>query len=442
MRPTGVRGVIGAVRTSRHSAHIGTPSPLCPHPTSGWWSRAWHLLFYGGLLFGLITASLHTEGFSTIRGAATLGLSALFAAWYWTWVVRDRLATRNSRAVYFTVSGLLWACLYALHPAYEAVVFSAVIQVTGYLTSRTAVPALIGIVALLNLEPLAGRGSLGPDDAISALITLALIALVILPMRAIHDESNRRQRLIDDLETARGELARSERRAGMLEERERLAGEIHDTVAQGLSSIVMLLQAARASLDTSASGAERQIEQAEHAARDNLGEVRRLVWALRPGALEKGTLADAVVRLGDTFRQSTTAAVTVDVVGDRRRLPTDVEVTLLRAAQELLSNIQQHAAATQVRLTLTYAPHAVRLQVHDDGIGLGGQPSGRERNGDRGLGLVVMRERVEALRGSLLVDSLPGSGTTVRIHVPLHGDVTAPGEPEATRAANGAGVAP
>ncbi len=166
------------------------------------------------------------------------------------------------------------------------------------------------------------------------------------------------------------------------------------------------------------------------------------MWALRPGALEKGSLADAVARLGDDLRQSAAIRIAVDVVGERRRLATDVEVTLLRAAQELLSNVRQHATATQAGVTLTYAPDAILLKVHDDGVGIRSEPSDDRRRGERGLGLVMMRERVEALGGSLLIDSSPESGTTVLIRVPMRGEIAATAERGAPVVADGTAAAP
>jgi signal transduction histidine kinase len=390
---------------------------LCPHPTGEWWSRGWHLLFYGALAFGL--AGTVVGNAPTSRLALVAALSAALGSWYWLWVGRGRLRSSGARAAYFIVAGALWTALIAMEPAYELVAFSAFIQVTGYLSWRGAVPALLGVVAILELHPLARGGTVGFDGLIGGLITLTIAAMAILPMRAIHAESNRRQRLIEELEQTRYDLAVAERHAGMLEERERLAGDIHDTVAQGLSSIVMLLEAVQASLGSSAPGPVSHIEQALQAARDNLREVRRLVWALRPESLEKGTLGEAVQRLAEAATSDGVLDVRAIVDGSVRRLPTEIEVTVLRAAQELLSNVRRHAAATRATMALTYEDDGIRLEARDDGQGLDADSFGRRPGQDGGLGLVMMRERVEALGGSMHIDGRIGAGTTVVIRLPL-----------------------
>jgi signal transduction histidine kinase len=390
---------------------------LCPHPTGEWWSRGWHLLFYGALTFGL--AGTVVGNAPTSRLALVAALSALLGLWYWLWVGRGRLRSSGARAAYFIVAGGLWTALIAMEPAYELVAFSAFIQVTGYLSWRGAVPALLGVVAILELHPLAQGEAVGIDGLIGGLITLTIAAMAILPMRAIHAESNRRQRLIEELEQTRHDLALAERHAGMLEERERLAGDIHDTVAQGLSSIVMLLEAAQASLGSSAAGPASHIEQALQAARDNLREVRRLVWALRPESLEKGTLGEAVQRLAEAASSDGVLDVGAIVDGSVRRLPTEIEVTVLRAAQELLSNVRRHAAATRATVALTYEDDGVLLEARDDGQGLEAEVLDRRPDHVGGLGLVMMRERVEALGGSMLIDGRSGAGTTVAIRLPL-----------------------
>ena len=390
---------------------------LCPHPTSGWWSRGWHLLFYSALTFGFAGAIFGTA--PTSRVLLMAALSAVLGAWYWLWIGRNRLISGGARAVYFSVAGALWTALIAMEPAYEFVAFSVFIQVTGYLSWRGAVPALFGVVAILELHPITRGEAVGNDALIGGLITLTIAAMVILPMRAIHAESNRRQRLIEELRQTRYDLALAERHAGVLEERERLAGDIHDTVAQGLASIVMLLEAAQASLESSGPGTLSHIEQALQAARDNLREVRRLVWALRPESLEKGTLTEAMRRLAATANGDGVIDVKVVVDGKVRRLPTEIEVTVLRAAQELLSNVRRHAAATRATVALTYEDDAVVLKASDDGQGMDAESLGRSPGRDGGLGLVMMRERVEALAGSLHIDSHSGAGTAVSIRLPL-----------------------
>jgi signal transduction histidine kinase len=214
-------------------------------------------------------------------------------------------------------------------------------------------------------------------------------------------QSDERAALIRQLDASRAEVSRLSHEAGVLAERQRLAGEIHDTIAQGLSSVVMLIQAAQAEPDRSRAG--RHLTLAAATARDNHDEARALVAALTPPALDGSSLPDALRRL----------AGTLSVTGSPRPLPTPVEVVLLRSAQEALSNARKHAGAASVAVSLSYEREGpVVLEVRDDGAGFDvGSDTG-------GYGLRGMRSRVELVAGTLAVTSSPGAGTTVRVAIP------------------------
>jgi signal transduction histidine kinase len=184
--------------------------------------------------------------------------------------------------------------------------------------------------------------------------------------------------LIEQLESTRAELAVAHHEAGVLAERHRLAGEIHDTLAQGFTSIVTLLQAAEAGLEPesregpespAAKTARRHVDMALATARENLAEARTLVTALTPAALESGTLGDTVHRVTDTTGAEAGIRAQSEVTGTARRLPTRTEVVLLRVCQEALANVRKHAGARQVSVRLCYAEERVRLTVADDGGG-------------------------------------------------------------------------
>ncbi|MBN9193514.1 MULTISPECIES: sensor histidine kinase [unclassified Microbacterium] len=198
-------------------------------------------------------------------------------------------------------------------------------------------------------------------------------------------------------------------------ERSRLAREIHDTLAQGFVGIVTQLQAAEQ--------APGEAERRRHAdaalalAREGLAEARRSVQALRPAPLDEVRLAGALRGLAERWSGRTGIPVEVTSSGDALRVSTDAEIALLRTAQEALANVERHAAARHVGLTLATDAHGTRLEVRDDGRGFDPEasvPAGAEG----GFGLVAMRERVEALAGTLVVDSRPGHGTAVRAEMP------------------------
>jgi len=216
----------------------------------------------------------------------------------------------------------------------------------------------------------------------------------------------------EELERTRRELEQASRQAGVLEERQRLAREIHDTLAQGFASIVVQLEAAEMASENETS-AGRYLEQARNAAREGLSEARRMVWALRPEILENTSLPEALQRLMRRWQQESGVQAQFTLTGEPRPLHPELEVGLLRIAQEALANIRKHSKARHATLTLSYLGDMVLMDVQDDGVGLQPPTSGS-------FGLRSMRERVEALGGQMTVESEPGLGTTLAFSLPLY----------------------
>jgi len=238
-----------------------------------------------------------------------------------------------------------------------------------------------------------------------------------------HDE---RGRMVDELQDANrrlqatlaenaglhDQLLAQAREAGILDERQRMAREIHDTLAQGLTGIITQLQAAeQASADPARW--HRHVAAATRLARESLSEARRSVDALRPEPLETARLGDALTSVAERWSALHGIAVQVTTTGTARPLPTEAESALLRAAQEALANVARHAQATRVGLTVSYLPHEVALDVRDDGRGFDPVPAGTG-----GFGLVAMRQRIEGLSGTVQVESEPGGGTAISVCVP------------------------
>ncbi|WP_442945618.1 sensor histidine kinase [Nocardia sp. SSK8] len=196
----------------------------------------------------------------------------------------------------------------------------------------------------------------------------AAVAIGIgLGYQALYREAVERERLISELLSTRATLAEQERTAGKLAERERLAKEIHDTVAQGLSSIQLLLHAAeQAAPDHPALD---RIRLARETAAEDLAETRRLIDELAPAALDGQSLAEALARICERA-QSPTLSTQLLVEGEPERLPMPVEAALVRIAQSAVANVVQHAQAARMRVTLTYDDTDVHLDIVDDGIGI------------------------------------------------------------------------
>ena len=247
-------------------------------------------------------------------------------------------------------------------------------------------------------------------------------------------EANQRlEEMIAENTGLQAQLLTQAREAGAGDERQRMAREIHDTLAQGLTGIITQLEAAQQPGHDAER--ERRISNAKRLARDSLAEARRSVQALRPQALENSVLPDALA--SEVARWSATSGVTAEVrtTGDARVLHPEVEVTLLRVAQEALANVAKHAHASRAGVTLSYMEDVVTLDVRDDGTGFAAsqpavsQPAVSEpavseaaANGhpptDGGFGLIAMRQRVARLAGQLEIESEPGAGTAVSASLP------------------------
>ena len=252
-------------------------------------------------------------------------------------------------------------------------------------------------------------------------MTTRYLFLFVLFMQKYSSYLYLTQHMIDELEATRGELAGAEREAGMLEERQRLAGEIHDTLAQGFTSIILHLESAELAFDTDLPRARMHVERAVRASRDNLAEARRVLWALKPAVLEREQLGAALERAVRKWAEAAGVPTEVAVTGSARFLPADVEIALLRTVQEALENVRKHADASRASVTLSYLVDEVIIDVQDDGRGLAAARPQEKRDGglSDGDGLVSMRRRAQNLGGKLIVESAPGEGTTVMVAIPL-----------------------
>ncbi len=300
------------------------------------------------------------------------------------------------------------ALLFLLFIAYSHVWFAVQGTLTGI--SWTLLLGLASAVGpLLSAASARSPGDLLLDTGVG--ITFSL-ALGIWISRVLH-ESAERASLIAQLEATRSELAAAERERGVLAERERLAQEVHDTLAQGYTSIVVMAQTASALLPGDPDAARERLAVIEEVARDNLAEARAVVAAFRPVALDGSTLVEALRRLAERFARETGLAVRVDTgaLDGVPSLRTDEEVVLLRGAQEALTNVRRHAAASAVVLRLARVGGQVSVHVEDDGVGF--DPAAVSVSGLEGL-----RGRVAQVGGEVDVTSAPGSGTRVTVRVP------------------------
>ncbi|MFD0885478.1 sensor histidine kinase [Streptosporangium algeriense] len=248
--------------------------------------------------------------------------------------------------------------------------------------------------------------------AIIAVQTIAIGGGHIAAIR-IEDRQHKYRKAVSDLQTAleenadlNAQLLAQAHQAGILDERQRMAREIHDTLAQGLTGIITQLRAAQRVENPGI-----HLELALNLAQDSLTEARRSVAALQPHQLEDAHLPEAMTTLARNWSQTTGVDLHVEVTGDRVPLSPAIEVTLFRVAQEALANVAKHARATRAGLTLSYTGAVVLLDIRDDGTGIH-NPNGK------GFGLSSMRQRLRGVGGSLEIESTPGEGTAVSATVP------------------------
>jgi signal transduction histidine kinase len=368
------------------------------------------------VLLGLGALATALDGDVTVGRRWVAVTGALATALVFAFLIdRDVMDTQPRQFAGVAVLIGAWMALTLLHPAFFIVLFGLFPQLYMRLPLRWAY-AGSAVLALGSVLVSVGGTDGGPAAwVIFGLIGLLTVAGATLEGRWIHriiTQSAERRSLIEELEATRSELGEAERAAGQLEERQRLAGEIHDTLAQGFTSIVMLLEAVSADLppDTGP-GTRRRLDLASDTARENLEEARRLVAGLDPAPLDGATLVGAVQRLVTSFGAETDVRTDVEIRGRADDLPAATDVAVLRAAQEALANVRRHASATHATLTLTFEGGGVVLDVVDDGTGF-------DREAAPGHGLPGIRRRVEQVGGEVSIDSQPGSGTHVRVRVP------------------------
>lgn len=369
------------------------------------------------LLFGLLAlAAGRAVTDSAPRAGWVVAACVVLAGVYLTGV-RTPVVHSSVRAgaVWLAALGAVWAALLVVSPDGLWIAFPLYFLELHLLRLRWGVAA-VAVTACAAIGGFLGHsGAVTPGAFLGPLLGGAVAVATVLGYQALYRESERRRELIEELITTRAELAAAERSAGILAERERLAREIHDTLAQGLSSIQLLLRAAERGLPEG-SPALPHIGRAREAAQENLAEARRFVRALTPPDLEYGSLPAALERL---CSGAPGPRVRFSLSGAPRPLPTPYEVALLRIAQSALANVVRHAGAGRAEITLTFMDSSVTLDIVDDGKGFDPGAASRALSDGGGFGLPAMRSRAETLSGLFTVESAPGQGTAVAVTLPL-----------------------
>jgi signal transduction histidine kinase len=257
------------------------------------------------------------------------------------------------------------------------------------------------------------------ETLVSTLIVVAVGVLIGLWAHSVVAQSSERARLIKELERAQEELSEAHQRQGAADERERMARDIHDTLAQGFASIIVLAEAARAGMSDDPARSDQQLRSIEATARENLTEARELVGSATqpgPGRVAAGSVTQTLRRTLDRFAEDTGLAVDADLAD--LECDQQTRIALLRCTQESLANVRKHARASTVGVVLVRRPYGVELEITDDGTGFVVKES-------TGFGLDGMRKRLAELGGRLTVTSSVGDGTRILAMIPMASEVEA-----------------
>lgn len=388
-RGGGSRIILLADTAATGNPHVARDSYTRRVPTPV--TRAWDSIRVGMdlLTCGLLVLVLW-RGLSAEPGVrwSILIAAAVTAAVYLTGLLPAVRDHRDRALIWLVAFVVAWSWLLWLVPDGVYLAFPLYFFAAHLLPDRAGVVAVAGLAALGVVGYAAHRGL--DAAAVIGPVLGALVAIAtVLGLRAVQGESERR---------------------GVLEERERLAREIHDTLAQGLSSINLLLGAAASRLpdDPDNRSSADLIAEAREVATTNLAEARRFVHALRPPALDDAPLTQA---LGKAVAE--VPGATLQISGEAQALPPAHEVALLRIAREALTNARNHAEAAHIALTLSYLDDAVALDVVDDGIGFDAAAP------THGFGLTSMTARAADLGGRLEIESTHGEGTALAVLLPV-----------------------
>lgn len=358
---------------------------------------------------------VHGHGLGGRTGWVLLGVAVLIAVYAFS-----NHQTASSGPVPASVWTLLmvsvWVVLVLLAPSFSWLAVPLAFVALRVLRFGVAAGILLAMTGIVVVAWNGMQGSLDPTIIVGP---TAIAALALVTYRALDRESTARLMLLEELKDTQIELADAQHQAGVVAERARLSRDIHDSIAQALTSINLLLEAAEQDWETRPESARSSVSQAAITARDGLQDVRTVVQDLAPSELRTdraAALPTALQLICDREPLNSDSDTDVRVFGEPRPLPPDISGALLRSARGLLANAREHASASNITISLTYQPDAVSVDVKDDGTGFDPE---RVESETRGHGLAGIHARLQPFGGSLEIESSPDRGTSAVVSIPI-----------------------
>ncbi len=364
------------------------------------------------------------------------GLAIL--AWHTAGTILPSTSSSRQLAVWWLLGfALIWIAAVAVSAEFVWLAFLLWLLAGHLLPLRWGLAFSVLLLAVVIVAPILHHGTTSYANVFGPLIGGVFAFGISRGYVELLRDNAERERLVVSLTNAQkdmaelqDELALAQRHSGAIAERTRISRDIHDTIAQALSSIRLLSHAGAS--HTNDLEAARTFAQVESLAGDSLADVRRIVAALAPAELDDDALAAALQRMLDRVRAEVGLQAELHVDESLPLLPTEVEVALLRTAQSALANVRLHAQATRVVVSLIDAEDSVRMDIMDDGVGFLLSDWERSADGDSSsFGLRFMRSRLRELGGGIDIESTPGEGTAISVHLPIHLEPT-PGTAQET----------
>ncbi len=380
------------------------------------------LLVFAALTLAVIVGASLDSSLSTGRTLIVVGIVITMALWFWFFGQWQNIKSDTHAIVYLlgnvagiTVAIRLWEssalllfAIYWFGFAYlqtkYAIVYAFVLTIATQWAFGT-----VGSNIGFNMDTLVAAGLL--------IVLLGFSGMMARYIEAFQVEAERNKALVAELKRTQQSLIEKEREAGVEQERRRMAGEIHDTIAQHFASIITNLRAVNELDGTDTTISRQHLTHAVTAAQRGLSDSRAMLSTMQPDVLLGRSLTDVLQAIVKEWDATSTISSTFVTEGTASQLTPPQESVLVRALQESLRNIDKHAKARQADVRLTWLEDEVLMDISDDGIGFNPESIDAGANGYH-LGLSTMESRVESVGGSFALESTPGEGTSITIAFP------------------------